>query len=276
MSFKWYIPALMAARKGTAPLDTDAQAFISAAGISNATQIEAINNAFVYGKSVGLLDSSNILNSKIKAMYMWVGGTSASCKLNAINPVDSDVAFRLTFTPGWIFASTGGTPNGTTDYADTHLIPSSALTQDSTHLSFCSRTNESTDAYDMGSSDGGSFFAIGARRFGDNYQGYQYGNSFAITNYSNTDSTGYYIDTRTASTTQVAYKAGLVQDTDSTSSQSINGTYSVWIGGLNNIGSLFKPSSKERTFDTIGLGLTATDAANLNTLVTNFNTTLGR
>jgi hypothetical protein len=97
-------------------LDTDAQAFVTAAGITDATQVSAVNTL------VTSLKSANIW-TKMKALYPFVGGTATSHKFNLKDPRDLDAAFRLQFNGGWTHTSTGATPNGTTGYANTYLNP---------------------------------------------------------------------------------------------------------------------------------------------------------
>ena len=87
-------------------LDVDAQAFITATGITDATQITAVNN-LVLG-----LKGNNIW-TKMKAIYPMVGGTATTHKFNLKNPLDTDAAFRLVFSGGWTHSANGALPNGT-------------------------------------------------------------------------------------------------------------------------------------------------------------------
>ena len=99
---------------GGAAIDTDAQAFITAAGIINATQQSAVNQLVLD------LKSANIW-TKIKAAYPMVGGTATSCKFNLKDARDLDAAYRLVFSGGGTFSSNGYLPNGTNAYANTFL-----------------------------------------------------------------------------------------------------------------------------------------------------------
>ena len=101
-------------------INPDAQAFITAAGITDPTQISAINSL------VNGLQADGIW-TKMKAIYPFVGGTATTHKYNLKDPRDLDAAFRLVFNGGWTHSSTGATPNGTNGYADTKLVPSSVL-----------------------------------------------------------------------------------------------------------------------------------------------------
>ena len=102
------------------PYDADAQAFLTAASITDATISGAINTLVVQMKA------DNIW-TKMKAIYPLVGGTASTHKWNLKDPRDLDVAYRLQFFGGVTHNSNGITSNGTNAYADTFL-------NDSTHL----------------------------------------------------------------------------------------------------------------------------------------------
>jgi hypothetical protein len=116
---------------GVGGIDPDAQAFITAAGITDATQRKAINNLVKTLKGYSIW-------SKLQAAYPIVGGTSTTHKFNLKDPRDADAAFRLSFLGGsWTHSSNGALPNGTTDYADTFFNPvSQSSSTSSFHLSF--------------------------------------------------------------------------------------------------------------------------------------------
>ena len=96
--------------------DPDAQAFITAAAITDPTQQSAINQLVVDLKAQSLW-------TKLKAVYPFVGGTALSHKYNLKDPRDLDAAFKLMFSGGWTHTANGAKPNGTNGYADTFLIP---------------------------------------------------------------------------------------------------------------------------------------------------------
>ena len=104
------------------PLDPDAAAFLSAAGISNQVQSNAINNLVIDLKEEALW-------TMMDAIYPVVGGTAASHKLNLKDPRDLDAAFRLTFNGSWTHNSSGMkvATISTSNYANTHLTPSVTL-----------------------------------------------------------------------------------------------------------------------------------------------------
>jgi len=95
-------------------IDPDAQAFITAADITNPTQQSAIDNLVIGLKADGLW-------SQMTAIYPFVGGTAAAHKYNLKDPRDLNAAYRLTFFGGWTHDSRGITGNGTNTYADTYF-----------------------------------------------------------------------------------------------------------------------------------------------------------
>jgi len=94
--------------------DPDAQAFITAAGITNSTQQNAINQLVLDLKSYSLWTEMN-------AIYPFVGGTATTHKYNLKDPRDLDAAYRLYFNGGWTHNSNGVSPNGINGYANTYF-----------------------------------------------------------------------------------------------------------------------------------------------------------
>ena len=257
----------------TPPFDTDAQAFITAAAITDTTQQTAINTLVEGLKTDGLW-------SKMKAVYPFVGGTASSHKYNLVNPVDSDAAFRLVFNGGWTHSAQGALPNGTNGYADTKLVPSSVLTQDSTHLSFYSRSNIlNTPQFEIGS------FTIptglGSSSFGISYapNGHfrnRVSTSTPSTGFIPTDARGLFVSNRTTSTQQKAYQNGVLKETASVNSNGLSTLQIAIAANRTSSSSVSEYSSKQTAFTSIGDGLTDTDAANLYNRVQAFQTALNR
>lgn len=98
--------------------DPDAITFLTTAGVTDTTQRYAINTL------VRSLKDANLW-AKIDICYPFVGGTSTSHKFNLKNPVDSNNAFRLTFSGGITHDSNGMRGNGTNAYANTQFNPAS-------------------------------------------------------------------------------------------------------------------------------------------------------
>ena len=125
---------------GAAAIDADAQAFITAAAITDSTQQSAINTLVTDLKGYGIW-------TKMKALYPFVGGTASSHKFNLKDPRDLDAAYRLVFNGGGIHSSTGYAGNASNAWANTHLFAQNTLTNSNLHVSFYSRTASTLIAY---------------------------------------------------------------------------------------------------------------------------------
>ena len=99
--------------------DTDAQAFITAAGLTSDLQKGAINQLVLDFKAAGTW-------GLMLAIYPFIGGSAVTHKWNLKDPQDTDAAFRLTFGGGWTHSSTGAYANGTNAYANTYINPSTS------------------------------------------------------------------------------------------------------------------------------------------------------
>ena len=248
----------------TSAVDPDAQAFITAAAITNPTQQSAINQLVLDLKGYSIW-------SKFSAIYPFVGGTATTHKFNLKNPLDTDAAFRLVFSGGWTHSSTGATPNGTNAYADTFLNASLHTSQNSVHLSYYSRTSTGNGQTEMGHFTAGNGLYLiysydGFKAL--NSLSFQIGTSFTPTN-------GMLIGSRIDSTTEKYYHKGVLSNTVSKAS-TVPQNSKVFIGANNVSGSASQFSSKQTAFASIGDGLTDTEAANFYTAVQAFQTALSR
>jgi hypothetical protein len=213
--------------------------------------------------------------TKLDAIYPFVGGTAATHKYNLKNPLDTDGAFRLTFSGGWTHSATGALPNGTTGYADTHFIPNTHLPANSGMMAYYSRTNTAAgDKADMGNYN---WDATGWREHliirytGDNFY-YGMGEAGAVAAGGVTNSSGLFAASRTGASAVAAYRNGssLATSTQAFAGHATNKTY---IGKMN---SYTAHSDRECAFACMGDGIDATENSNLYTAVQAFQTALGR
>jgi len=247
-------------------VDPDAQAFITAAAITDPTQQAAINQLVVDLKGYSIW-------TKFSALYPFVGSTASQHKFNLKDPRDLDVAFRLTFSGGWTHSVNGALPNGTNGYANTFLTPSTNLISGNVHASIYSRTNSVGAKYDLSCSSLPDVeMSIIPRFTGD--VAYPIIGGFQFPTYANNDSRGFWVINR-QNTSNIQYYNKNVKVVDAAQ---INGmpTNSIYIGASNLFSGVSRYSDRQIAFSSIGSGLTPTEAANLYTAVQAFQTTLNR
>ena len=249
-----------------AGFDPDAQAFITAAAITNPTQQNAINTLVVDLKGYGLW-------AKMKALYPMVGGISTSHSYNLRNTAQ----FQITWNGGITHSSTGVLPNGTNGYGQTGFSFNST-TALSSHISTYIRTNSTSFACEMGSgnaSTGDDECRI--IRNGAAWSNNQCDNVGGRLSPAAVNSTGLILNSRRANNDWETYQKGISLATKTTTNSYTGGSnYSIALFARNSAGSYDIYSNKQCAFASIGDGLTDTEATNFYTAVQAFQTTLGR
>ena len=259
---------------GAAPTDADAQAFFdrvtTAGGTLSTLEKDAVNQLVLDMKSYSIW-------SKMKAIYPMVGASAAACAQNL-----KSSSFTGSFSTGWTFASTGVTPNGTSAYMDSGLVPSSQLTANSTHISYYSRTNTTTNnGVELGAWD---------TIYNNGLELATYRNSIYITDktYSFLNSTSgrisagsqnsqaFFIASRTASNNAFVKRNNTTIGTLTTTTTTALSSNNIYLGGSNDFGTPASYSTKECAFSSIGDGLTDTQAADFYTCVNTFQVSLSR
>jgi hypothetical protein len=255
--------------------DADALAFLTAAGITDATITAAICTLVTSMKANGTW-------AKCSAIYPFVGNTASQQKWNLKNPADTNGAFRLLFSGGWTHSSNGAQPNGTNAYADTFLNPSTVLVNsDNVHLSNYSRTQDSSaNGVQMGCYDGVvndfnifQYFAAVSIKGGNLY--FYPTQTVSI---NNTNTKGFQITTRTGiNVAKLHFNGSLLATNTTTRTTVLPANLTITIGAANRItGIPVQYSPHELAFISIGAGLTDAEAATFYTDVQAFQTTLGR
>lgn len=253
--------------------DSDAVAFFTATGITDATIKSAINQLCIDLKAYSLW-------GKMVAIYPMVGGTATTHKYNLKDSRDLDIAFRLSFQGGLTHSATGVLPNGVNGYADTFINPTSVLTINNNHLSYYSRTNSvMSGEFNIGSgnsTDGTNNFAIVIRRTG-NYSAADtgsYPDGRIVT--TETDSRGFYCSNILANNDRKFYKNGNIKAFKTTVFNQAFYNYTLYIFGQNTGSEHLFPTNKECSFCSVGGGLTDMDSTNFYNIVQTFQTKLGR
>lgn len=253
--------------------DADAQAFITAAGITDATQQSAINTLVTNLKGYGIW-------TKMKAIYPFVGGTSSTHKWNLKDPRDLDAAFRLVFSGGWTHSSTGALPNGTNGYADTKLTTSTVLLVNNAHMSVYLRTSTqaSSTQVDIGCADTPA--ALPLMVSNSTSQTIRTNICWDYTSnqhiFNETDSRGMWGASRVSSSLWYSFTKNTIVTRNINNTYSNLPAYSMFLGALNYANTTVEYSQRQIAFATIGDGLNNTEFANLYTAVQAYQTTLSR
>ena len=253
-------------KKGTVPTDADAQAFITATGISG-------TNATATNQLVIDLKAANIW-TKMKAIYPMVGGTATTCKFNLKDPRDLNAAYRLAFVGGGTFSANGYQLNGTNSYANTFLTPSTSLSLNNAHLSMYTRISNQNCYINSTFID-----ALNARQDAMCviHSVSDYGSRFnddTSLSAPTTNTQGFVIGSRLSSTVKKYYKNNLTPFS-ATVTSTVLPNREVFIGSI--LGNGYQVySANQCAFASIGDGLTDAEALALYNAVQLFNTTLNR
>jgi hypothetical protein len=248
------------------PTDADAAAFLTAAGITDATITDAINDLVISLKSNGLW-------SKMIAIYPLVGGTASTHKWNLKDPRDLDVAFRLTFVGSPTHDANGMQGNGTSQYANTHLTPSISLAQNNASA-FYYVNQTGNNGLDLGS--------LNISIIGINANIYNASNNFAsrlnqsnLGSISGLNQTGFYGISRTGSSNYSHNLKGTISTINEASTG--RSSLSIFLMAFNTEGlGVTSYSSRRYAFFSFGEGLNSTEQGNLKTAVDTFQTALNR
>ena len=252
--------------------DPDAQAFITAAAITDPTQRTAIDTLVKGMKADGLW-------TKMKAIYPFVGGTASAHKWNLKDPRDLDAAFRLVFNGGWTHSANGATPNGTNGYADTKFNPfSNSLTTASAHLSYYARTQATTsDPAEIGNFGVGNIGLVLQSKSSSSSNRYFYNFSFAASRIVAVAPVGFMMGSSVSNTRRDLYLNGTSVANNTTTDTITFLNYNLFLGAANiNNSSVASYTNSQCAFASIGNGLTDTDASNLYTRVQAFQNSLNR
>jgi len=255
---------------GSSQTDSDAEAFFTAAGITDATQKSAVT-------TLTLALKQNSLWTKFYAIYPLVGGTATTHKWNLKDPRDLDAAYRITWVGTQTHASTGVLSNGTTGYGRTFFTPSTnGFSSSNGAIGYYSRTNDnSSPQYDMGSCSAASANnVIVISRYNTGNAIFGVGTSTFACAVAVADSLGFYVSSRVSATNTSGYKNGsLIKNIADGGTQP---AVPIFLLCLNNNTTPAFFSKKECAFAFISDTLSDSEVATLNTLVQSFQTTLGR
>jgi hypothetical protein len=259
-----------------ASFDADAVAFFNrvttAGGTLSTTEKQAVNQLVLDLKA-------NSLWTPMKAIYPMVGASAAACAQNL-----KSSSFTGTFTSGWTFASTGVTPNGTSAFFDTGLIPSTQLSANSTAVSYYSRTNTTTNngveigTWNTAYTNGIEFYIYRNSGFLTQKTGATINQTTIVgrVDAGNQNSQAFFTASRIANNNLFMQRNGSPIGTSTVTATTSLSAFSIYLGASNAFGTAEAFSNKQCAFAHVGDGLTDTQASNFYTAVQAFQTTLSR
>lgn len=249
-------------------MDSDLSALLAASAVTlTEAQIGYLNDFYIGMKA------DNIY-TKLTAMWFgFIGTTLDHKKYNGVDPQNTDAAFRQTYTGSPTPAANHIAYNGTTQYANTHIIPTTHLTENDTHVCIVT-SNEYNAGIAIGADNPWpKRFALWPRQAGTRYS--QFYDTASGVGAATASSIGRHIATRTANNVHKLFDNGVQFSTTNTTVTTnwAFATYKLYIGAAG--GSA--PSNYcacNVNYASVGAGLSDTDVANydarLATLLTNF------
>jgi len=257
---------------GGSGFDPDAQAFIDAVG-ADATISEYINTMFLGMKGEGTTNGTNFY-SKLYAVYPMAPSDASTIsadttKWNAVNPLDTDAAFRITWTNTPLFSlSLGVGQNGSNNaFGNTHFIESANMTAGNNGSTMSvSRQSTVFNSYSFGTNVGTLF----AQRKTGNHGVFSSGITI-----STTAALDVYTASRLNATDLKLYRNGTQASTSATSA-STQSTGSCFILAFNNGVAPSSIFDGAIDFTVIHDGLTANESQDLYDVINTWKTNLGR
>lgn len=246
---------------------TRTTAFAAATGITDTTILNALNTF-----DLGLI--SNGLDTKMKALYPFVGGDATKHSYNFINTSN----FQITWNGGVSHSSFGVLFNGINGYGDTNLNQLTNMSlnnQGLTTYNNAINTSITTFGYSGIYNAGISVTHVGfIDNNGNITSRMSSAGGTALTH--NINYNGMVTGNRILSNQEKLYKNGTLVSTSSNNSTSLQ-NFNYYIGALNNAGTgMAFPYSVRKCFFAIHEGLLDAEASTLYTLTQAFQTTLGR
>jgi len=254
-------------QSGVIVSDPDAQSFVNNAAITVQAQGNAVNDLTISLKAQNLWSKLIVYNPK-------VGGTAASHKLNLKDPRNLDLAYRYFYGGAWIHSASGAKANGTNAYANTYC-----------NLSTLGLVGNFSFGYyiTVASTLFGDKHSMGAYSSSNNWIGIQHNFSTELLGmaYGNTGLSliiplpnNEFFAMTVNGTVKKIYHKNLI------STGTINGTalpnLNLYEGALNVNNTYYNGLDATYGSSFIATGLTDAEIASLKSIITTFETALGR
>ena len=258
---------------------TEAQAYLNAVVSAGGTGITSTVSAATITLFTSLVSSG--IYSKLDFMYPIIGGNVNGHKFNALNPLDTNAAFRLTFFGGWTHSSTGMQGNGSNAYANTYY--------NVVNEAFMGDEDASIGVYVRDLTAASYPIELGATYFADgcslsvkmdsatNIIGNLF-NGITETDFALSAQTGSFIITKTSATSVRVFRRGNLATTITVGGSVSPSQGPIYVGAVNstNLPGADAYSPRELAFVFGGKGLTNAEVSNISTYINTFQTSLGR
>jgi hypothetical protein len=251
--------------------DADANASITAKSLTGAEQESE------YLLITGL--KNNSLYVKTQAVYTFKGTTPSQHKFNSKNPIDTDGAFRLTFSGTGTYSNLGFQTNGSNSYANTYFAPSANQNVNSNGITMVVGTNNSvnTDNCTVGSYNSEAQMSVFTSK-GNNTTYYRQSllnsRGSAIIQTGVNDAKGIWTASKQSSSVGKLFRNQTL--IGSGSGGGTLPTYNLYIGALNYIGSLNGVSHQRIQMVILHEGLSNAEITTLHSIIDLSETIAGR
>lgn len=255
-------------------IDADAQILFNA--VEDAGGTISANKKIAASRVFSRMKSEGIYND-FYAFYLPMGGTAATNKFNAKNPIDSNAAFRLLFVGGFTHTENAIVPNGVNTYANTYFTPSVHGLATDTAISYYSLTDSAGVYIEMGVSGIGGSSGVGQYYIAPNISG---ASIRAVNSTGNTaglgvvGTKGLFTACRTDALTMQLYKNATLVFNDSSLPITVSDK-PMYMCGRNINNASFTPTNRACAFGAIWRNATPTNVAKLNTIITDYLTEIG-
>lgn len=216
--------------------------------------------------------------SKLDALYLTAAADAQAARRNWVQD-----AYNLTAVNSPTFtADRGYAGNGSSSYLRTNFNPTTAsspkFAQNSAHVSLTDRTSRAAASrVEMGAINAGptNFMTQIATRFtGNQALARITGSVTGIPTFSNTDSSGRFVVTRTGATAMEAYRNAVSIGTSANASVALL-NLEIFLGALNNNGSPSLYSTDQIAQATIGSALSSAEVAAMDAAIATYLTAIG-
>lgn len=257
----------------TVVYDPDAKTLFDAV-VANGGSITTMQAAVTNQLFLNLKADS--LYARIFALHLYIGGAAAPHRLNAVNPIDDNAAFRLAFAGGWTHTALGATPNGINAYANTFFIPATHAAANSLTIGYYSGSTAAGPYIEMGCNGNGGGANNGQTYIAPSLSGTQFR---AVNSTGNNTGAGLlpsnlHVSARTSSTLVSTYRAGALVATDSQPNST--STQPIYIGARNNNSVANAFSARSVVADFIADGLNVSEVATLSAHIETWAVGMGR